>query len=110
MIEVSKAGDFVKKVEEGIESIIAGGHTDPAVSEENHPSRSQYVVTTDNLAVPEVHTGKAAHKEKERAEACTSGENKDAGDGTGSPAEEGKRPTIQFDTVAVPEIHIPHKK
>lgn len=107
---MSKAGDFVKKIEEEIESIFAGGHTETAESAADHPSRSGYTVEEDELAVPEIHTGKAAHKGTDQTGAQPAGKTEESTDESGSPEEKEKKPTIRYDTVAVPEIHIPHKK
>ena len=109
---MSKAGDFIKKVEEEIESIFAGGHEEPADPVIIQTSGSHYVVEEDNLAFPEIHTGKvhpeAGNPEGERPGALPAAENEDGG----QEKEEKKKNkiSIQYDTVAVPEIHIPHIK
>ncbi|MCI6007256.1 hypothetical protein ACTQ3M_04350 [Oscillospiraceae bacterium LCP25S3_E10] len=51
--------------------------------------KEKYIVYTENLAFPEIHTGKVANKDTETEEFDD---------------------TVQYDTVAVPEIHIKKKK
>lgn len=50
--------------------------------------KDNYKVETDNLAVPEVHTGKADKKDKK----------------------EQKVEEIEYEDLAIPEIHIKRKK
>lgn len=54
---------------------------------------TKYTVETENLAVPEVHTGKVKHNKVEESKVST----KD-------------NIEIDFGTLAVPEIHIKKKK
>lgn len=63
--------------------------TATAKSETPAKATEHYSVESDNMAIPEIHTGKVVHKEKEK--------NK-------------KLPDIQFDSLAIPEIHIKKKK
>lgn len=53
----------------------------------------KYTVETENLAVPEVHTGKVEHHKNEE-----------------SKVSENNKIEIDFGTLAVPEIHIKKKK
>lgn len=57
-------------------------------SREEHAQHLDHL-EDENLAVPEYHTGKVKH-----------------------PAEDAEQPeeSIRYDNVAIPEIHIPHKK
>ena len=83
---MSKVGDLFKKVEEGIADLFTGDKEDKAkdaVSEAD----AGYSVDTENLAMPEIHTGKVDQNEKQE-----------------EPEE-----TITYDTLAMPEIHIKRK-
>lgn len=90
---MSKAGDFVKKVEEEISEFFAGA--------DSGAYHSEYEMEADNLAMPEIHTGKAVDRTGEKDREDRAGE-----DGQ----EKDKKPTIHYDGLAVPEIHIPHQK
>ena len=51
--------------------------------------KDKYIISTENLAFPEIHTGKVAQNDTEK---------------------ETDKDTLVYDTVAVPEIHIKKKK
>ena len=85
---MSKVGDIFKKVEEGIADFFTGDKEDKATDTmASEPEEASYSVDTENLAVPEIHTGKV--------------------DQSGKPEE--PEETITYDTLAMPEIHIKRK-
>ena len=112
---MSKAGDFVKKIEDEIESIFSGGRKESKGEEGKQEGRrhSDIIVESDNLAIPEIHVGRSAHKAGEhshggggRGKEDRQKEEKDqAGDGKHS-----EKLSIRYDTLAMPEIHVNHKK
>lgn len=51
--------------------------------------KDKYIISTENLAFPEIHTGKVTQNDTEK---------------------ETDKDTVVYDTVAVPEIHIKKKK
>lgn len=50
-----------------------------------------YHVGNEDVAVPEVHTGKVAHEQAAQQDT-------------------GEKENIHYENVAIPEVHIPHKK
>ena len=50
-----------------------------------------YHVGNEDVAVPEVHTGKVAHEQAVQQDT-------------------GEKENIHYENVAIPEVHIPHKK
>ena len=94
---MSKSEDFVKKLEEEIISLFPGHHENENTQEKEEPAVKHnddgevYEVESENLAVPEIHTGKAVHHTEKKEE-----------------EQENDKPSVKYDTLAVPEIHIPH--
>ena len=86
---MSKVGDIFKKVEDGITDIFKGDkdETGDAAASAAEAEEANYTVDTENLAIPEIHTGKVDQSEKQE-----------------EPEE-----TITYDTLAMPEIHIKRK-
>ncbi|MBQ9828523.1 MAG: hypothetical protein IJM62_07550 [Lachnospiraceae bacterium] len=91
---MSKIGDFFKKAEEEITDPVSGEHYAPADSNDEtigpvtteEATGGSYYMDMENLAMPEIHTGKVKPEEPEEPEE-----------------------TITYETLAMPEIHIKHK-
>ena len=71
-----------------------------AGSEPADDAAGSYSIETENLAVPEIHTGKVD------TDACGD----DADDASANDAIADEDIQIQYDTLAVPEIHIRSRK
>lgn len=115
---MSKTGDLFKKVEDEIEQIFTGTHgehekhekhqgAEAAVQKESSPDLS---VEMKNLAFPEIHTGKVDPYEKEAKHAhpaeAADDSPKESGKTSQDVKKDKKKVSVQYDMLAVPEIHI----
>ena len=123
---MSEAEDMLKKVEGEMSEVSA------AAKENTHGGSSGYSLEIENLAVPEIRTGEAVpeirtgeavpklrggeaapgrrsgnagpERRAAKADKYASKPAKEAGDAAGK-----DKAAIRYDTLAVPEIHIPHE-
>ncbi len=90
---IHKVGDEIHKGAEDLDILFH------PVKEEKKPD-----VQSENLAMPEIHTGKVQAREENAGD--SEQKTADAQTTSGEPEEETKKPTVSIHSLAMPEIHL----